>query len=154
VKEEKAAAVYDNKKTHATCTRICAYNLKSSSRTYRYRSYCVNPCHPHSLGLPPSTVVSSTVVSSTVALISTVASPSTEAPHNSTRNTEWPPALTYNIPDVPILCRLIDLTFAYHLNFSPLRCPRSLFHPKQSPINLVAPYYFIICRINIDTTAP
>jgi hypothetical protein len=93
LKEEKAAALDDNKKTHAICTCIYAYNLKSSSHTYQYRSYCVNTCYPHSLGLPPSTVASSTVApihifSSTVAptitkaSTSTVASPSTVAPTN------------------------------------------------------------------------
>jgi hypothetical protein len=80
LKEEKAAVLDDNKKTHAICTCIYAYNLKSSFRTYRYWSYCVNPYYPHSLSLPPntvaptSTVASSTVALSTVTLISTVAS--------------------------------------------------------------------------------
>jgi hypothetical protein len=31
MKEEKAAAIDDNKKTHAICTYLYAYNLKSSS---------------------------------------------------------------------------------------------------------------------------
>jgi hypothetical protein len=136
LKEEKAAALDDNKMTHVICTCIYAYNLMSSSRTYRCRSYCVNPCYPHFLGLPPSTVAPSTmalistVASSTVApkipsismsavapistlafstvapihifsrtvaptiteaSTNTVVSPSTEAPHDSTRNTEYIP---------------------------------------------------------------
>jgi hypothetical protein len=73
------------KEEKAICTCIYAYNLWSSSCIYGYRSYCVNRCYLHSLGLPPSTVApTSTLVSSTVALrivasISTVAS-STVAP--------------------------------------------------------------------------
>jgi hypothetical protein len=45
LKEVKAAALDDNKKTHAICTCIYAYNLKGSSRTYRYRSYRAKPCY-------------------------------------------------------------------------------------------------------------
>jgi hypothetical protein len=58
---------------------------------------------------PEITVVSSTVaptnivILSIVSLISTVASLSSEAPHKSTRNTEWPIALKYNIHDGSML---------------------------------------------------
>jgi hypothetical protein len=46
-----------------------------------------------------------------------------------------------------------ELTLASDLNFSPLHCPRFLFHPKPLPIVLVAPYYFTNRRISVDMTA-
>jgi hypothetical protein len=158
---------------------MCAYNLNSSSRTYRYRSYCVNPCYPPSLGLAPSTVAPTSTVapmiteaststvalpstvaptniitSSTVALISTVASPSTKALHNSTRNTEWPLALNYNIPDAPIYA--LSSTSLSHLILISLLSivTGSYCTRKQSQIVLLAPYYFIIRGISVDTAAP
>jgi hypothetical protein len=68
-----------------------------------------------------------------------------------TDNLEWPPALTYNLSDAPILSSRTH--FRISPNFSPFHCPRFRISPKQSPIVFVAPY-FIIPRINVDMAAP
>jgi hypothetical protein len=168
--------------SHRTQNRYIrvAYNTESTHRYCRRRSFLVTQCHTHTsadileLEAPASTVAPMITnrfqqapwlqrshrdfhrhrglehrssndylgFTSTVAL-------STVAPTNSHTTPSGQPRY-FTI----YLYSLLELTSASHLNFSLLHCPRFLFHLKQSPIVLVASYYFIICRINVDTAAP
>jgi hypothetical protein len=125
---------------------IYTFNLKGSSRIYRYRSYYVNPCYPHSLGLPPSTVaLTSTVASSTVAPIHILSSTVTPTITEASRSTVASPrtmALSTMAPTNIIISTTVALISTVTLSSTEDTATRAtLLNAAPTALTLTSPAY-------------